>query len=204
MDKRNLAVVARDLFEDEPDRTREDHYLHYVLGAQFMFDRMHWLIGEASQSEDYTVDPGLLDWIERDVKYAIEHNPRWQTQAKPANPAPPPANQPEPMPRPRNVLSDKDASAGDYSLFGEGWNPDRFATFWDQMRHDLLPDNCPQAAVDSMRATFLAGISTCFYDIAKIYVKASNAREPQLFRLYLRDFRRSLEKHIATRNGEIH
>jgi hypothetical protein len=190
------------MFEDEPHDAREDHYLHYVLGAQFMFERMHWLIGEASQSADYVVDPGLLDWIERDTRYAVEHAPRWQTPGKPAPRAKQP--QPEPMPRPRNVLSDKDASAGDFSLFGEGWNPDRFATFWDAMRRDLVPDGCPQAAVDSLHATFLAGISTCFYDIAKIYVRAANAREPQAFRLYLRDFRRSLEKHIATKNGEIH
>ena len=203
MDQRNLANVARDMFEDDANGTRDDHYLHYVLGAQFMFERMHWLIGETAQSDDYVVDPGLLDWIERDTRYAVETAPRWRTQAR-APAAKPGKTEPEPMPRPRNVLSDKDAGAGDYSLFGEGWNPDRFATFWDQMQRDLIPDGCPQAAVDSMRATFLAGISTCFYDIAKIYVKASNTRDPQSFRLYLRDFRRSLEKHIAARNGEIH
>jgi hypothetical protein len=199
MDQRNLTNVARDMFEDDANGTRDDHYLHYVLGAQFMFERMHWLIGEASKSDDYVVDPGLLDWIERDTRYAVEQPPQWRTAAPVKQ-----ARQPEPMPRPRNVLSDKDATAGDYSIFGEGWNPDRFALFWDQMQRDLIPEGCPQAAVDSMRATFLAGISTCFYDIAKVYVKAANAREPQAFRLYLRDFRRSLEKYIASRNGEIH
>jgi hypothetical protein len=200
MDQRNLTNVACAMFEDEPHETREDHYLHFVMGAQFMFERMHWMIGEASKTDDYVVDPGLLDWVERDTRFAVEQAPQWRTEAKPVKQA----RQPEPMPRPRNVLSDKDATADDYSLFGEGWNPDRFATFWDQMQRDLIPDGCPQAAVDSVRATFLAGISTCFYDIAKVYVKAANAREPQAFRLYLRDFRRSLEKYIASRNGEIH
>jgi hypothetical protein len=187
MDKRNLCEVARELFEHEENR--EGDYMAFVMGAAFMHERLTWLISEATTRDDNMLDPSFLDWIEKDLKYAQRTGAAWESE-------PQPVYHPEPPPLPvraRNVLSDRRADQA-YAIFGEGWNPDRFAHFWHMFERDILPDGLDSEGRSKMRATFLAGISTAFYDIARIYVKAANAKNPEAFRIYLRDFRRSLER----------
>jgi hypothetical protein len=188
MDKRNLCEVARELFEYESER--DDGYMCFIMGAAFMHGRLTWLISEASHRDDNLVDPGFLDWIEKDLKFAQNVRPAWQhAAAEPAHIEPPP-----PLPvRARNVLSDRrDDNA--YAIFGEGWNPDRFAHMWRMFERDVISDALPPEAREHIRGTFLAGIGAAFWDIARIYTKAANAKNPEAFRIYLRDFRRSLER----------
>lgn len=186
MDKRNLCDVARDLFEDETER--ETDYRNFLAGAAFMHGRLLWLIEEASH-HDAGIDPAMLDWIGSDLHWALTHAPDWLTQTRPK-----PSEGPPGMPRARNVLSDREARDKAYALFGQGWNPDRFEQFWRMFKDNLIPEHTPPEVVQHMKGTYLAGISTAFYDIAKIYVQAANARDPEAFRIYLRDFRRSLER----------
>jgi hypothetical protein len=194
MDNRNLCEIARELFEYED--SRESDYQAFIAGASFMHERLTWLISEASTRDDNMVDPGFLDWIDKDLKFAQQAAAKWQTRQTRRNGQALGMAEGEPPPLPgraRNVLSDRRNDAA-YELFGEGWNPDRFAHFWRMFERDIMQEGTPPSARDHMRTTFLAGISTAFYDIARIYVQAANARNPEAFRLYLRDFRRSLER----------
>lgn len=197
MDKRNLCDIARLLFEDEENR--DAAYSAFTMGAQFMHDRLTWLIGEAAQSDDGTIDPAFLDWIARDLHYAQHRAPQWETKApEPKRPEEPPP----PLPvRGRNVMSDRrDGEA--YAIFGEGWNPDRFWHLWALFERDIMPNDMPIEARNHMRGTFLAGIGATFWDIARAYTKAANARNPEAFRIYLRDFRRSLERVMQPANAK--
>lgn len=190
MDNRNLCEIARELYEYED--SRESDYQAFVAGAAFMHDRLTWLISEATTRDDNMLDPAFLEWIDKDLKFAQQAQAQWQTRRNAL--AHGRESEPPPLPgRARNVLSDRRNDAA-YEMFGEGWNPDRFAHFWRMFERDIMQDGTPQTARDHMRTTFLAGISTAFYDIARIYVQAANARNPEAFRLYLRDFRRSLER----------
>jgi hypothetical protein len=191
MDKRNLCEVARELFEHE--ETRDADYLAFVMGAAFMHERLTWLISEATTRDDNMLDPAFLDWIEKDLKFAQRNAARWQSIQDERNRLMHTGEPPALPVRARNVLSDRRADAA-YEVFGDGWNPDRFAHFWHMFERDIMGDGVPDAARAHMKGTFLAGISTAFYDIARIYVKAANAKNPEAFRIYLRDFRRSLER----------
>lgn len=196
MDKRNLCEVARELFEYADNRDID--YSTFVMGAAFMHERLTWLIGEAAQSEDGAVDPAFLDWIADDVRYAQRHKARWEHKppARAVVEETPPA-----LPlRGRDVLSDRRGGDPNYAIFGKGFNPDRFEHFWRMFERDILPETMPDELRQHMKKTFLAGISTAFYDIAKIYVMASNASDPESFRCYLRDFRRSIERSLQPAN----
>jgi hypothetical protein len=197
MDHRNLSEVARELFEY--DDTRASDYQAFIMGAAFMHERLTWLISEASTRDDNMLDPAMLDWIERDTRHAQRNAASWKTRTVP--PRYQTLDEPPAMPvRARNVLSDRRADSA-YAVFGEGWNPDRFAYMWRLFERDIMKEGTPQEVRDHMRTTFLAGISTAFYDIARIYVQAANARNPEAFRLYLRDFRRSLERVTQPANA---
>jgi hypothetical protein len=191
MDKRNLCEIARELFEYED--SRDSDYQSFVMGAAFMHERLTWLISEATTRDDNMLDPAFLDWIEKDLRFAQKAGAAWQTRRSAMMHADAQGEPPALPGRARNVLSDRRNDSA-YELFGEGWNPDRFAHFWRMFERDIMQEGTPQTARDHMRTTFLAGISTAFYDIARIYVQAANARNPEAFRLYLRDFRRSLER----------
>lgn len=195
MDKRNLCEIARELFEYED--SRESDYQAFVMGAAFMHERLTWLISEATTRDDNMLDPAFLDWIEKDLKFAQRVPARWETRRKPQTDM----DEPPAMPgRARGVLSDRRADST-YALFGDGWNPDRFAHFWRMFERDIMQEGTPAEVRAHMRTTFLAGISTAFYDIARIYVQAANAKNPEAFRLYLRDFRRSLERVMQPANA---
>lgn len=194
MDKRNLCEVARALFELE--ESRDSEYSCFVMGAAFMHERLTWLIGEAASNEDGEIDASFLDWVEKDLKFAQRVPPKWQQKASERVGAEPPA-----LPlRGRNVLSDKRGDDGRYAVFGEGFNPDRFAHFWRMFERDIMPGDMPAELKSHMKSTFLAGISTAFYDIARIYVMAANEKDPEAFRCYLRDFRRSIERSMQPAN----
>jgi hypothetical protein len=193
MDKRNLCEVARELFELE--QARDSEYTCFVMGAAFMHERMTWLIDESCNTEDGQPDAQFLEWVEKDLKFAQRAAPRWQHKEQGRAVGEPPA-----LPlRGRNVLSDK-REDDQYAVFGEGFNPDRFEHFWRMFERDIMPDSMPAASREHMKKTFLAGISTAFYDIARIYVMAANAKNPEAFRCYLRDFRRSIERSLQPVN----
>lgn len=181
MDRRNLCDIARALFEDEENR--DALYRAFLAGSAFMHGRLMWLVQDATYTDDNSLDPAMLEWVAKDMEYALRAKPAWE--GKENKPAVPPA---------RNVLSDARVRDNLYAIFGKGWNPARFDEFWKMFQADIMDEATPPAAREHMKGTYLAGISTAFYDIAKAYVLASNAKDPEAFRLYLRDFRRSLER----------
>jgi hypothetical protein len=179
------------MFED--DDNRDDNYLHFVMGCALMHERLTALIVEASQREDNMHDPAWLDWIEKDLRFAQRVGPQWSKMRDPLAAYPLHVEPPALPVRARNVLSDR-RDDQTYAIFGEGWNPDRFAHLWRMFERDILPASVPFEVREHMRGTFLSGIGAAFWDIARAYTKAANAKNPEAFRRYLRDFRRSLER----------
>ena len=183
MDNRSIQEVARENFEDCPPRDAQ--YEAFMEGAMFMHARMVAIIADASRYDDNAVDPGLLEWARADLAWGATHGPQWHTvhrPPKPARQAPPP---PPPEPVVRTVTKTKD------------WNPDRFDELWALFKSELIkPDTLPEV-VAHMQGTFLAGIANAFYDIARVYERAASEHNGELFRLYMRDFRRSLERRMV-------
>lgn len=204
MDTKNVAEVARDMYEYE--NTREELYLAFMDGARFMHTRMCAVIAEASVSEDGACDPGLLDWIRADLAFSVSEAPRWLTR-----PPKPPRTRADIPPGPvedarqlhaarsANVLSDKQADKR-HPEFGEGWNPSRFDALWHAFEQRVIPEVVTPEVRRHMEGTFFGGISSAFYDIAKAYTLACERKDAELFRLYLRDFRRSLERRMQPAN----
>ena len=212
MDTKNVAEVARDMYEYE--NTREELYLAFMDGARFLHARMCAVIAEASLSEDGACDPGLLDWIRADLAFALAEAPRWITGPH----KPPRTRETLAVEQQRieqhterrnhlahahqhaNVLSDKSAKDKAYATFGEGWNPSRWDTLWKMFEEGAIPPETPPETRRHMEGTFFGGISSAFYDIAKAYTLACERKDAEIFRLYLRDFRRSLERRMQPVN----
>lgn len=187
MDNRSIQEVARDSFEESA--ARDAQYEAFVEGAMFMHTRMVAIIADASRYDDNAVDPGLLEWARADLAWGATHGPRWHTvQAPPRRqPTPPePVKAPAPTtPTVRTVPKSKD------------WNPDRFDALWQLLRAEVVKPETPGEAVAHLQTTFLTGVANAFYDIARMYERAATDNNAELFRLYLRDFRRSLERRMV-------